>query len=141
MNKISVVIDNQTISYWKYEIILTLYKNGLLGTIYVTEKSSKSFRLAFKRIVCTSLSRITISEYFGDIKRLSLKTGAKPTGDLVWLSEGLINFEYIDNIFYFCNEIKKQKFESSLFSKENLRFKSLDFWSVSYEGISLARLP
>jgi hypothetical protein len=99
MNKISVVIDNQTISYWKYEIILTLYKNGLLGTIYVTEKSSKSFRLAFKRIVCTSLSRITISEYFGDIKRLSLKTGAKPTGDLVWLSEGLINFEYIDNIF------------------------------------------
>lgn len=127
MNKISVVIDNQTISYWKYEIILTLYKNGLLGTIYVTEKSSKSFRLAFKRIVCTSLSRITISEYFGDIKRLSLKTGAKPTGDLVWLSEGLINFEYIDNIFYFCNEIKKQKFESSLFSKENLRFKSITY--------------
>ena len=49
MNKISVVIDNQTISYWKYEIILTLYKNGLLETIYVTEKSSKSFRLAWTK--------------------------------------------------------------------------------------------
>ena len=101
MNKVSVVIDHQTISYWKYEVILTLYKKGLLKTIYLTDKSSKNIRLALKRIVCNSLSRITISEYFSDIKRLSLKTGTKPEGDLVWLSEGLIEFEYIDNIFYF----------------------------------------
>ena len=127
MNKVSVVIDHQTISYWKYEIILTLYKKGLLETIYITDKSSKDFRLALKRIVCTSLSRITISEYFVSIKRLSLKTGAKPTGDLVWLSEGVIDFEYVDNIFYFCNEIKKQKFESSLFLRENLKFKSITY--------------
>ena len=127
MNKVSVVIDHQTISYWKYEIILTLYKKGLLETIYLTDKSSKNFRLALKRIVCTSLSRITISEYFGSIKRISLKTGAKPTGDLVWLSEGLIDFEYVNNIFYFCNEMKKQKFESSLFLRENLKFKSITY--------------
>ena len=63
------------------EVILTLYKKGLLKTIYITDKSSKNFRLALKRIVCNSLSRITISEYFNDIKRLYLKTGAKPEGD------------------------------------------------------------
>ena len=129
MNKLSVVVDHQTISYWKYEIILTLYKKGLLETIYITDKSSKDFRLALKRIVCTSLSRITISEYFSSIKRISLKTGAKPTGDLVWLSESLIDFEYVDNIFYFCNEIKEQKFESSLFSRENLKFKSITYFA------------
>jgi hypothetical protein len=129
MNKLSVVVDHQTISYWKYEIILTLYKKGLLETIYITDKSSKDFRLALKRIVCTSLSRITISEYFSSIKRISLKTGAKPTGDLVWLSESLIDFEYVDNIFYFCNEIKEQKFESSLFLRENLKFKSITYFA------------
>ena len=127
MNKASVVIDHQTISYWKYEVILALYKKGLLETIYITGESSKNFKLALKRVVCSSLSLITISEYFNDIKRISLKTGAKPIGDLIWLSENLINFEYADNIFYFCNEMKKQKVESSLFSKENLRFKSITY--------------
>ena len=99
MNKVSVVIDQQTISYWKYEVIQTLYKKNLLETIYLTDKSSKNFKLTLKRTTCTGLSRITISEYFNDIKRHSLKTGAKPIGDLVWLSESLIDFEYVNNIF------------------------------------------
>ena len=42
MNKVSVVVDHQTISYWKYEVILTLYKKGLLKTIYLTDRSSKN---------------------------------------------------------------------------------------------------
>ena len=46
MNKVSVVIDQQTISYWKYEVIQTLYKKDLLETIYITDKSSKNFKLA-----------------------------------------------------------------------------------------------
>ena len=127
MNKVSVVIDQQTISYWKYEVIQTLYKKDLLETIYITDKSSKNFKLALKRTTCTGLSRITISECFNDIKRHSLKTGAKPIGDLVWLSESLIDFEYVNNIFYFCNEIKNQKFESALFSRENSNFKSITY--------------
>jgi hypothetical protein len=67
------------------------------------------------------LSLLTINEYFDDIKRVSLKTGAKPTGDLIWLSEGPIDFEYINNVYYFCDDIKNQKFESDLFLKENFK--------------------
>ena len=37
MNKVSVVIDHQTISYWKYEVINELYKDGLLNTLYITD--------------------------------------------------------------------------------------------------------
>jgi hypothetical protein len=36
MNKVSVVIDSETISYWKYEIILTLHSKGLLDTLFIS---------------------------------------------------------------------------------------------------------
>ena len=127
MNKVSVVIDSETISYWKYEIILTLHNKGLLDTLFISDKVQRKIKLSIKRILCSSLSLITISEYFDDIKRVSLKTGAKPTGDLIWLSEGRVDFEYINNIYYFCNDVKDQKFESDLFLKENFKFKSMTY--------------
>ena len=106
MNKVSVVIDHQTVSYWKYEIINRLHEDGLLNNLYITENHSIDPRVILRRFSCSSLAQITVSELFTNIKRLFLNKGVQLVGELLWLSENPVNFQYADNIYYFSDSKK-----------------------------------
>ena len=127
MNKVSVVIDHQTISYWKYEVINELYKDGLLNTLYITDNQPINPSVVLKRFSCSSLAQVTISELFTNTRRLLLKKGVQLVGELLWLSENPVNFEYEDNIYYFSDGKSKHKFEESFLLKNPEELRSITY--------------
>ena len=127
MNKVSVVIDHQTISYWKYEVINELYKDGLLNTLYITDNQQINPSVVLKRFSCSSLAQVTISELFTNTRRLLLKKGVQLVGELLWRSENPVNFEYEDNIYYFSDGKSKHKFEESFLLKNPEELRSITY--------------
>ena len=127
MNKVSVVIDHQTVSYWKYEVINRLHEDGLLNNLYITENHSIDPRVILRRFLCSSLAQVTISELFTNIKRLFLNKGVQLVGELLWLSENPVNFQYADNIYYFSNSESEHKFEKNFLLKGSEELKSITY--------------
>jgi hypothetical protein len=127
MNKVSVVIDHQTVSYWKYEIINRLHEDGLLNNLYITENHSIDPRVILRRFSCSSLAQITVSELFTNIKRLFLNKGVQLVGELLWLSENPVNFQYADNIYYFSDSKGEHKFEKNFLLKGSEELKSITY--------------
>ena len=101
MNKSSVVVDGHTVSYWKYQLINKLYTENNLQKIYITNYDDFSLVLSLNRIVCKNLFKITISELFEDVERISVIESSQYSGNLIWLSEKPIDFTYGENIIYF----------------------------------------
>ena len=127
MNKTSVVIDEHTVSYWKYKLIDKLYKENNLNKIYI--KNNKNFYrvFSFVRFLCKNLFKINISELFEEIERISIIENSQYSGSLIWLSETPIDFTYSDNIFYFSNENSDQRFEKSYYERDFDNFKFITY--------------
>ena len=98
MNKSSVVVDGHTVSYWKYQLINKLYTENNLEKIYITNYDNFSLVLSLNRIVCKNLFKITISELFEDVERISVIESSQYSGNLIWLSEKPIDFTYGENL-------------------------------------------
>ena len=127
MNKLSVVVDHQTLSYWKYEIINKLHEDGLLNTLYITDNYSINPRVILQRFSCISLSQVSISEFFTNTKRHFLNKGVQLVGELLWLSENPVNFEHADNIYYFSNGKGEHKFEENFLLKDSEELTSITY--------------
>ena len=127
MNKSSVVVDGHTVSYWKYQLINKLYTENNLEKIYITNYDDFSLVLSLNRIVCKNLFKITISELFEDVERISVIESSQYSGNLIWLSEKPIDFTYGENIIYFSNENSVQKFEKSYYGQNLDKFKFITY--------------
>ena len=127
MNKSSVVVDGHTVSYWKYQLINKLYTENNLEKIYITNHDDFSLVLSLNRIVCKNLFKITISELFEDVERISVIESSQYSGNLIWLSEKPIDFTYGENIIYFSNENSVQKFEKSYYGQNLDKFKFITY--------------
>ena len=127
MKKVSVVIDSEKISNWKFQIINKLSKDSLLNTIYITGNTPINPRLTLRRFLCSSLAQVTISEFFENTKRLSLNKGVQLIGDLVWLSENPIEFEYEQNIYYFSDSKSNHKFEKTFLLRNSEELNSITY--------------
>ena len=60
------------------------------------------------------MSLITTSELFGEVPKIYVSQTSQFSGDLVWLSEEKINFEYNNDIYFFADTDGNQKTEYSL---------------------------
>ena len=109
MNKYSVVIDSETISYWKFLLISKLYDEQKIDCFYIVNKKQSSLSLSIKRFTCKGLSLITTSELFGEVPKIYVSQTSQFSGDLVWLSEEKINFEYNNDIYFFADTDGSQK--------------------------------
>ena len=114
MNKYSVVIDSETISYWKFLLISKLYDEQKIDCFYILNKKQSSLSLSIKRFACKGLSLITTSELFDEVPKIYVSQTSQFSGDLVWLSEEKINFEYNNDIYFFADTDGSQKTEYSL---------------------------
>ncbi len=114
MNKYSVVIDSETISYWKFLLISKLYDEQKIDCFYILNKKQSSLSLSIKRFTCKGLSLITTSELFDEVPKIYVSQTSQFSGDLVWLSEEKINFEYNNDIYFFADTDGSQKTEYSL---------------------------
>ena len=137
MNKVSVVIDSEKISNWKYQVINKLSEEDLLNAIYVTGDNSINPKVILKRFLCSSLAQVTISEFFTNTNRLSLNKGVQLIGDLIWLSENSIDFEYEENIYYFSNSKSKHKFEKNFLIKNSKEIMSITYLTKKNKSKSL----
>ena len=127
MNKTSVVVDGHTVSYWKYQLINKLYSENNLEKIYMTNHNDFSLALLLNRVMCKNLFKITISEHFEEVERISIVESSQYSGNLIWLSEKPIDFIYGDNIFYFSNENSVQKYEKSYYGQNLDEFKLITY--------------
>ena len=103
MNKYSVVIDSETISYWKFLLISKLYDEQKIDCFYIVNKKQSSLSLSIKRFTCKGLSLVTTSELFDEVPKIYVSQTSQFSGDLVWLSEEKINFEYNNDIYFFAD--------------------------------------
>ena len=100
-----------------------MYTENNLEKIYITNYDDFSLVLSLNRIVCKNLFKITISELFEDVERISVIESSQYSGNLIWLSEKPIDFTYGENIIYFSNENSVQKFEKSYYGQNLDKFK------------------
>jgi len=120
MDKYSVVIDNETISYWKFLLISKLYDEQKIDCFYILNKKQNSLRLSFKRFACKGLSLITTSEIFYEVPKIYISETSQFNGNLIWLSEEKINFEYNNDLYFFADTSGNQKTEFSIIDATDL---------------------
>ena len=114
MNKYSVVIDSETIGYWKFLLISKLYDEQKIDCFYILNNKQSFLSLSIKRFTCKGLSLITTSELFEEVPKIYVSQKSQFSGDLVWLSEEKITFEYNNDIYFFADTNGSQKTEHSL---------------------------
>ena len=120
MNKYSVVIDSETISYWKFLLISKLLNEQKIISFYILNKKQNSLNLSIKRFTCKGLSLITTSEIFDEVPKIYVSQTSQFDGDLIWLSEEKINFEYNNDIYFFADTEGNQKTEYSIINATEL---------------------
>ena len=63
---------------------------------------------------------ITTSEIFDEIPKIYVSQTSQFDGDLIWLSEEKINFEYSNDIYFFADAVGNQKTEYSIINATEL---------------------
>ena len=122
MDNISIVVDSEVLSKWKYDFIYRLSKSSEINEIIVWKKTSRaSYKNFIYKFFTYNLSNLSLVGKFSSIPRNYTSNFFGINGNLLWLSELSLPKDYQDTIYFVGNCEGKNYSLNSYLSKNNKR--------------------
>ncbi len=122
MDNISIVVDSEVLSKWKYDFIYRLSKSSEINEIIVWKKTSRaSYKSFIYKFFTYNLSNLSLVGKFSSIPRNYTSNFFGINGNLLWLSELSLPKDYQDTIYFVGNCEGKNYSLNSYLSKNNKR--------------------
>ena len=120
MDTISIVVDSEVLSKWKYNFISSVSKSVNINEIIVLgNKNIKSFKGAILTFLTRNLSNLSLVGKFVSIPRNHTPNLFRITGNLIWLSDSPIPKNYENTIYFIGNCEGKNYSRYSYLDKHN----------------------
>jgi len=104
MDTISIVVDSEVLSKWKFDFIIRLAENIRIKEIIVLNKQR---RIVFKdlsyKFLVQSLSNLSLVGKFNSIPRIYTSDFFRVSGDLLWLSDSVLPNNYEHTVYFVAN--------------------------------------
>ena len=104
MDTISIVVDSEVLSKWKFDFIIRLAENIRIKEIIVLNKQR---RIVFKdlsyKFLVQSLSNLSLVGKFNSIPRIYTSDFFRVSGDLLWLSDSVLPNNYEHKVYFVAN--------------------------------------
>ena len=125
MDNISIVVDSEVLSKWKYDFISRLIKKSEIKEIIVWKKTSRAYYKEFiYKFLTYNLSNLSLVGKFNSIPRNYTSDFFGIKGNLLWLSDLSLPKDYADTIYFIGNCEGKNYSLNSYLSKHNKRDKN-----------------
>ena len=104
MNNISIVVDSEVLSKWKYDFISRLNKNSEIKEIIIWKKTNgTSYKEVLYKFLTYNLTNLSLVGKFNSIPRNYTSDFFGISGDLIWLSDSPLPIDYQDTIYFVGN--------------------------------------
>ena len=104
MNTVSIVIDSEVLSKWKFDLISRICKVIDVKEFIILGKKSKT---TFKGILLTfltqNLSSLSLVGKFSSLPRVHDSDLFRASGDIIWLSDSSLPINYSGSIYFVGN--------------------------------------
>ena len=120
MNTVSIVIDSEVLSKWKFDLISRICKVIDVKEFIILGKKSKT---TFKGILLTfltqNLSSLSLVGKFSSLPRIHDSDLFRASGDIIWLSDSSLPINYSGSIYFVGNCEGKNYSKLNYLSKHN----------------------
>ena len=104
MNTISIVVDSEVLSKWKFDFISHLCeKVQVREFIILGNKDKKTLKSIFFTFLTQNLSNLSLVGKFSSIPRIYASDLFRVSGDLVWLSDFSLPKNYQNTVYLIGN--------------------------------------